>query len=294
MSVQLTYRCVLFRVNTLPFPSLESDTKPMPEQLPEDIYQQHIPLHGTPNFRDLGGRKNTLGQLVKRGKLFRSGFLSDLNASDWQAFASLNITEICDFRRHDEIRRHPTTTPFHVNINHLPIGDGSHHALIKKAFTHDDIDISVVEDFMKDINRDFVFAHADTYKDYFKHVLNLAEDEALLFHCSAGKDRTGFAAALTLKAIGVDKQGILDDYMLSSRFFHPEKEMERIIDMLNSEEVSDVKPEKIYPILKTEPSYIECAFEKIASIGGFEQYFSEYLDLHVDAIGELKNKLLES
>lgn len=265
----------------------------MLEQLPEDIYQQHIPLHGTPNFRDLGGRRNILGQLVKRGKLFRSGFLTELSASDWKACASFNLTEICDFRRHDEIRRHPTNSPFRVNINHLPVGDGSHHALIKKAFTHDDVDISVVENFMKDINRDFVIAHADTYKKYFKHILNLPDDEALLFHCSAGKDRTGFAAALTLKALEVDKQGILEDYMLSSRFFHPETEMERIVDMLNSDEASEVKPEKIYPILKTEPSYIESAFEIIESIGGFKQYFVEYLDLNVNAIDELKNKLLE-
>ena len=261
--------------------------------IPEDLFQQHIPLEGTPNFRDLGGRLNVNGQEVRRGKLFRSGFLSELNDNDWDIFKSLNISTICDFRRYDELERNPTSPPFEVNITHLPIGDGSHHELIKKAFSTQDVVVEKVVDFMRDINKDFVFEHAHTYQRYFEELLALGEDEAMLFHCSAGKDRTGFAAALTLLALGVERQSVLDDYMLSMRFFRPEREMQRIIAMLPGDRLNDLNPDILMPILTTDIEYIKSAFDMIDQAGGFEQYAKDYLALNQTAVHELKQRLLD-
>ncbi len=266
----------------------------MSEAIPTDQYNQHIPLVGTPNFRDLGGRINSKGQTVKRGKLFRSGFLSALSDEDWQKFNALNITKICDFRRHDELERNPTSAPLGVDITHLPIGDGSHHELIKKAFTQPNVEAERVVEFMKDINREFVIEHAESYRQYFEQVLDLEHDEALLFHCSAGKDRTGFAAAITLMALGVDKPGVFEDYMLSMRFFNPEKEMARIIAMLPGDQLDAIEPKTLHPILTTEISYLETAFSMIESVGGFEKYAKQHLKLSESAFSKLRDTLLSN
>lgn len=262
-------------------------------EAPTDKYRQHIPLDGTPNFRDLGGRSNVHGQVIKRRKLFRSGFLSDLSESDWNTFNQLNITRICDFRRSDELQRNPTVPPFQVEINHLPIGDGSHHALIRQTFEAEDITQEEVRTFMRDINRELAFEHAETYKKYFSQLLELNAGESLLFHCSAGKDRTGFAAALTLMAVDVDRDNVLEDYMLSLRFFNPDRELERIRAMLPKERYKDTDPELLRPILATDIEYIKTALDMVHEAGGFQQYANDFLGLNHIALAELKKLLLE-
>lgn len=259
-----------------------------------DQFEQHIKLDGTPNFRDLGGRKNNNNKSMKRGRIFRSGLLSDLSSSDWKVIQQQNVTRIVDFRREDEVAKMPTQSSYPTYINHQPIGDGSHLELIKKAFTHSDTGVAEVVNFMHDINRDFPFKHADAFAQLFAELLTLQENESIIFHCSAGKDRTGFAAALILFALDFDRKQVFEDYLLTRAFFDPKEQMNRIMSMLPVEQLQNFDPQLLLPILEVKSQYLTQALETIENEMPMEQYLSEYMQLSLDDRKLLAAKFLHN
>lgn len=257
-----------------------------------DTFKQHIDLEGTPNFRDLGGRPNKNGALIKRGKLFRSGFLTDLSPVDWKHLRDLNLAKICDFRRDDEVERMPTHPPAESAIVRLPVGDGSHHTMIKESLDKKQLTADKVGEFMVHVNQNFVFEHADTYAEFFQQVLTLDNDESLLFHCTAGKDRTGFAAALLLMAMDYDRSDIFSDYMLTKHFFRPEIEMERLLSVLPSDRTFEYPPEIMMPILEVRSEYLQAALTLIDNGPGEESYLRDYIKLSDKDRQHLREKFL--
>jgi len=197
----------------------------------KDSYFQHIPLDGTGNFRDLGGRKNKYGQTLRRQKLYRSGELSRLTTQDWMTLSSLNVKKIYDFRRQDELKRHPTSAPPAIDIIHLPVGDGSHRDLFAEIFSQTDISNAHVEQLMERINREFISLYPDVFSCFLKKLLDTSQEEACVFHCSAGKDRTGFAAAITLLLLDFDEDEVFEDYLLTGSYFSPKLELKRILKL---------------------------------------------------------------
>ena len=261
---------------------------------PVDSYKQHIPLEGTPNFRDLGGRTNSRGMRLKRGRIFRSGFLTELSAEDWETLRKNNLSYICDFRRSDEIEKMPTNPPYHIDILHCPVGDGSHNHLIREAFLADDISEEKVAGFMIKVNRDFVFKHHEAFAQLFQQLLKTKSDEALLFHCTAGKDRTGFAAALILFSLGFSREQVLEDYLLTTSFFEPEIEMERVVKAIPEEQILDIDVQLIKPILEVRPEFIESALQTLESRIPIDDYLREYMKLGKSELERLQEIYMEA
>lgn len=233
-----------------------------------------LPLEGGFNFRDMGGYKTASGQSVKWGKVFRSDEMHNLTPSDLDYLNNIPLLTIVDFRSEKEIEDTPDKIPASVkNRYELTISPGNHSNI--KSIS--DLTGEYGEEFMKEINRSFV---TDTliinrYKTFFA----LLQDEnqiPLLFHCTAGKDRTGMGAALFLASLGVDENTIFEDYLLSNKYL--EEKYKAITDSIPS----------MKPLLEVRPEYLHAGFEQIKKdYGNVENYLQQVLDVDLDLMKRL-------
>lgn len=176
------------------------------------LAERLLPMAGGYNFRDVGGLTGAGGKHVRWGKLFRADDMGGLTKADLAYLASIPIKTVADFRTDAERAATPDKLPASVvNAPHLPVAPG--HLNPSSA----SVEYGSTDAFMMAIYRDLALDDAITavYRRFFSHV-QCESDLPLLFHCSAGKDRTGFAAALILLALGVDKDTAMADYEASN------------------------------------------------------------------------------
>ncbi len=264
------------------------------------VTQQHIPMDGTPNFRDLGGYKSRCGKQVRSGRLFRSGVLSALSDADLQRMDERNIVTICDFRRDEERQRDPTRLHAQrpARIVHMPIDPGSRGNFFEqlaepgetKNVSQPEFDMA---SFMVQINRSFALDHHATFKLMLDEINGLDEQQGLLFHCSAGKDRTGFAAALILMCLNVPRETIRQDYMLTAKYFKPDIEISRLQKKYSEYGFDKVSPDNIRPMLEVHEHFIEEAFAAIdEQFGSTEAYLTKVYGLGEAELSNMQSKLL--
>ncbi|MDL2228032.1 tyrosine-protein phosphatase [Bacteroidales bacterium OttesenSCG-928-K03] len=182
------------------------------------ISEKLLPMAGAHNLRDLGGVKTIEGKYVKWGKLFRGGELGKLTKEDQEYLNSISIKTIIDFRDYSEIEKMPDIELTMMNKRyHLPLAPGNlagnteiNH---EKLFSYDahEIMINMYSEFISDPKC------LNSYRQFFELIQN-EDNLPLIYHCTAGKDRTGVATALIYAALGVDIESILNDYMLSNGF----------------------------------------------------------------------------
>ncbi|MCR9105559.1 MAG: tyrosine-protein phosphatase [Gammaproteobacteria bacterium] len=252
--------------------------------------ERRLPLQGTPNFRDFGGYRTVDGKTVQWGYLYRSGQLASLSEQDVALVASLGLDIICDFRREEEQQTEPSLLPAEKppRIVSLPIIPGSNSRFFEEAEGMVG-DRQAMFDFMLEINRDFAQAQAPTYARMFKEILEQS-DARFLVHCAAGKDRTGFAVALVLLALGVPREVVMSDYMLTSRFFDPQEQIDRLKAKYQMEHMA---AEAVLPMLEVHEDYLARAFmaidEQYASI---DVYLAEALGVGAPEVAELRGRYL--
>lgn len=253
----------------------------------EEQGQRRLVMEGTPNFRDFGGYSTASGDRVKWGSLYRSGQLSSLSSGDVDLLASLDLDLIFDFRREEEQARDPSKLPKNSALRtcSLPITPGSNDGF----FAQDGIDRAEIFQFMVDINRDFAEAQSPTYAAMFREILAV-DDASLLVHCAAGKDRTGFAAAVVLLALGVSREVIMRDYMLTAEFFNPANEAER----LRVKYDIDVEVQAFLPVLEVHEDYLAAAFASIDQrYACVDDYLADELGVAAPERAELRRRYLE-
>ncbi|MEM8661680.1 MAG: tyrosine-protein phosphatase [Pseudomonadota bacterium] len=239
------------------------------------VPERRLGLEGAPNFRDFGGYRTGDGQRVKWGYLFRSGQLSSLSPQDLDLVASLQLDLVFDFRREEEQANDLSRLPQQPGprVISLPITPGSHARFFEEADQQTDRPDAMFE-FMLEINRDFAGPQSATYRRMFNEILATPEARFLI-HCAAGKDRTGFAAAVMLLALGVPKEVVMEDYLLTSLYFLPERELERVRVKYQLE---DMIAEAILPMLQVHEDYLAVAIEHIEqSFGSIDNYLEEAL-----------------
>lgn len=253
--------------------------------------ERKLGMQGTPNFRDFGGYPTTGGHSVKWGFLFRSGQLSNLSDQDVALLATLKLDLVCDFRRLEEQEADPSRLPMNKppRIASLPITPGSNAQFFDQAGGQLG-DGQTMFDFMVDINRDFAVAQTETYARMFREILAI-EDARFLVHCAAGKDRTGFAAAIILLALGVSQEVVMRDYMLTQRFFSPHQEIDRLRQKYQMQQLDT---ESILPMLEVHEDYLSRALMAIAQdYPSVEIYLKEALGVGSTEVAELRARYLE-
>lgn len=180
--------------------------------------QRHVGLEGGSNFRDIGGYPTADGRTVRWGRVYRSATLNALTPADVATIEALGLRVVYDLRALEESEASPSILPEGLRVEQLPIGGSA--ANIKG------LSDLVVDGKLTDIPDDFLMrvysAMIDSAAPTFGRLLTgLADPDGLpaLFHCTAGKDRTGMVAALLLSVLGVDDETILDDYVLSATHY---------------------------------------------------------------------------
>ena len=176
-----------------------------------------IALEGTLNLRDLGGWPTASGEhVVARSTLYRSDRLSDLSPADHDVLDALGIVTVIDLRYEAEAAQHPSVLWSGVE-NHVSIPMGGEFAdqrsFIERALDGDFDDISDA-----DIGESYIEFLTDHATEFGTAIDTLADGGPALFHCTAGKDRTGLLAMLMLRTVGVDDATVLHDFTLSNEY----------------------------------------------------------------------------
>lgn len=236
------------------------------------LSERHLPMTGGYNFRDLGGFKTKDGKFVKWGKVFRTDDLNKLTEADLNYLSGIPITTIVDFRSEEERIAAPDQNPASVKHNYpLSIVPGDLLNLVKKDTSKMDMPL-----LMKKINQMLV-TDSSCIKAYstFFDLLQKKEETPLLFHCSAGKDRTGFGAALFLYALGVDEETIYSDYLMSNVY----------LDDKYAPLVEQNPSTKDLYLVKKE--YLQAAISEIKSkYGSIENYLEKELNVDLNLMKE--------
>lgn len=249
----------------------------------------HVELIGIFNLRDLGGYQTADGHTVKTGCLFRSDELHALTDADLEVVAGLGVGVIYDLRNQYErdLRPNPTLDGVVVHERQAPPQDTSGMSLEEKLIA------GVAPAQASDEEFGDVYVRLLTYLgDELRHIVELAADATnnpLLFHCVAGKDRTGITAAILLGLLGVPDETILDDYELTTELWTP-KRMEQLADLIAEH---DLDADTLRLMVSARRPVLARALDHLhATWGTFDRYAIEALGVDPNLPDRLRRNLL--
>ncbi len=252
--------------------------------------KRRLNFSGVKNFRDLGGYTAINGKTVVWGRLYRSDQLQKLTNSDLKYLEALALDRIIDFRAEHEKAEAPDRIPSNsdIRIVEIPILDSSTEIWrdSRDQFIKDNLrNIDAVK-FMIETNIELATRFTPQMRQFI-HELFSAKGQPVLFHCAAGKDRTGFAAAILLRILGVPLDVIMNDYLLSNQYYlaaHSRSLL--ILRLMKGKRFSDT----VKGFLEVRPSYLSAAFESIdREFGSFESYVHNGIGLTKQDVENLKN-----
>jgi len=253
--------------------------------------QRNVPFERVHNFRDLGGYAGADQRKVIWGALFRSAQLSDMTESDKALFGQLGVELVCDFRRDDERELQPTPVdPVVTELISLAISPGSSDSVWGQLGQGKGTaaEMSLL---MEAINRDLILAQAASYRQLFD--LMLRSRRRVLIHCAAGKDRTGVAAALILSALGVDRDTIMEDYLLTNHYLPVDLQLERLFARFAKTGVMP-SADVLRPVLEARESYLAAAFAAIDEhFGSTDIYLRDQLGVGSQQLAQLQQWYLQ-
>ncbi|MFF3286672.1 tyrosine-protein phosphatase [Streptomyces sp. NPDC003023] len=267
----------------------------MTQQLPQTSSTEPE-LTGVRNFRDVGGLPTVDGRRVRTGRLFRSGHLAHATASDAAFLSTLNLHTIFDFRNAADQRLEgpDIELPGVRNVN-LPLTDPADGAEFWKMVRDGDLDElkSILAD-GKGAGRmiaSYRMIIKERTAEHSRVLHSLAEDSVpALMHCAAGKDRAGLSVAVSLLAVGVERDAIEADY-LKSNDPHRRYKIQRGTN--SPDAMSAEVMELLDPLFDARAEYLAAAFDAIEeNWGSEERYLSEGLKLAPETRERLRERLL--
>jgi protein-tyrosine phosphatase len=237
-------------------------------------------LASDPNLRDIGGYRTTDGQWVRMGVVYRSQALS-LSPADLAVVDNLGITADYDLRTTEEIAESPDVVPAEATYTNLNVmADISLEPTLTSA--------GASESYMEEIEQQFVTN--PTAESAFGTLLTDIADSngAVLYHCTAGKDRTGWATAVLLTLLGVPQATVTQDYLLSNTYYFDSPAVQAELKAMPAAESA------VYaPLLEVQASYLQAGFAQVtASYGSMYGYAVHGLGLSPQTIAKLRHKLL--
>jgi protein-tyrosine phosphatase len=237
-------------------------------------------LDGGRNFRDLGGYRTADGRRVRTGTLYRSGSPVGLTDADRRRIDALGIRRIIDFRSTEERARESGSWPVGADVHVVEwsysLDPDDYDGLMRAESTAAELDA-----LMCGFYRKMPYLFAPQYTALFT---SLAGGHVpIAFHCVAGKDRTGIAAALLLTALGVPRETVIEDYLVSNAMLSPEK-LDRPLH---------VPPSVFNLVARVERNWLEASFAQIESEdGSVEGFIERRLGVAPDQLRALRDNCL--
>jgi protein-tyrosine phosphatase len=263
--------------------------------------QQHIKLEGAANFRDIGGYPAAGGKRIKPGLVFRSDALFKLTDADYEKLSKLGISTVCDFRTSFERQREATNwraKPEPATMNPEMGGGGQPGQDPTRAFMGPLLAASaespekaqaVGDQLMRDGMVRMVTEEAPQIGKMLKALA--ATDKPFLYHCTAGKDRTGVSTAILMKILGVPEESIYEDYLLINKIQPPAQFASLMAKRLEAYAGRPVDPKAFEPLMGTKREWLTAGF---AAMGDFDTYRRDKLGLSDAEAAKLRSRLLEA
>jgi len=242
---------------------------------------RHYDLVGASNFRDLGGYPGHGGRIVRWRQIFRSNHLGHLTEADIAVLRRLGLKNAFDFRGSQE-RNAAICAIEEIAVHSLPIEPTVVAALRARLAGGGPLSSADGLEAMRDSYRNYVRHNTPRFRALFAHLLE--NGAPLVIHCTAGKDRTGFACALILHALGVPEDLIAEDYLLTNRFYRR--------DPAASPDLPDDVSQTLGSV---QESFLAAAFDAIsAGYGNLENYLGNALGLGARQRARLEARYLQS
>lgn len=247
-------------------------------------------LIGALNFRDMGGYPAQDGRQTRWNTLFRSGSTHGFTAEDVQQLASIGVRFAYDLRSNDERADQPSALIAIENIQYryldhdrLP-GNVSKTLALLGARSEDTTAVMI------SMYRRLPFEFRDAFRTLFRHLVG--GDLPLVFNCTAGKDRTGVAAALMLTILGVSREVITEDYLASEKYF--ERNCEVVFGGNLGKLFEGLDREVWEPVMRAKKEYLDAMFDQMAlTYGSVDNYMQQELGLSVASVELIRQNLLE-
>lgn len=244
-----------------------------------------IRFSGVHNFRDIGGSLGAGGRRVRTGLVFRSANLSGVTAEDRATLDQLGFRYIIDFRTTKERLRQPTPLSVESWARDHDTSRGDLVAMLKNG----EADASSCRSLMMRSYRTFALEQAPAISELFRRIAR--QDFPVLFHCTAGKDRTGVAAALLLSHLGVSREDIAADYLLSNevraRLFD---DVRAALAELGIDSLSEAT---LDPMVGVELPYLDAMFDTlVAEFGSTDAFLEQGLELSESVLEDVRAALL--
>lgn len=240
-----------------------------------------VPLAGASNFRDLGGYRGRDGRALRWRRVYRSEHLGALTGADHAVLASRGVSLAIDFRGVGERAAAPYEVPG-LRQRALAIEPTVVQRMLALRDSGVTLTVPVVSTLMQELYRGLVTDQAMRFAEFFAELLDA--DGALVFHCTAGKDRTGVAAALLLLALGVDIEAVRRDYLLTNALYRP--------PMPATD--SPFAPDVVRVLIGVQAGFLDAALAAIErDHGGVERYLRQRLGLGEAERQQLEERFLE-
>ena len=254
---------------------------------------RHLRFTGAKNFRDLGGYQTADGRTVRWGLLYRSDALHALTDFDLERLSALSLSRVIDFRSDYERQQAPDRLPAGGNIPcaQIPILDAStalvqvpRDELAKKLRNVDP------HEYLHETYVGFVTRFTPDFRLFFRELVS-AGGQPVLVHCTAGKDRTGFAAAILLRLLGVPHETVIQDYLLTNEYFFAHYKWNLVLArLMKGGRFADA----IRGFMRAEPQYLSTAFDTMdREFGSFERYIRDGIGLSPTEVEHLRTTYLE-
>lgn len=263
--------------------------------------EQGWALQGAPNARELGGLRTADGRRVRAGTLIRTPALGRLTDDDVASLGKLGVACVVDLRDSSEIDvAPPDRLAGDPRVVHLPVHDPRHPVFTYVSAVLLGHDLGAYDGLAAEGTPGAVaaiyrwFVTDDRARDRFASAVRLAtrqENLPLLFHCSAGKDRTGWLTVILLTALGVDRAAIHADYLRTNELTDS---LQEVILQAMSARRPGLDVEAVRPVLQVRDEYLDAAYAEVDRVyGSFEGYLRDGLGVTDEVRETLRDNLLE-
>lgn len=271
--------------------------------------ERTLPVEGMNNFRDMGGYETKTGQTVKWGKLYRSDHIYNATEKGIAYLQTLDIHTIIDYRSNVETKKYPNKR-IGDQVKTYQMDPSAHAAELAAQFqsSKEEEDANLINEIIEQKEQGTLVDHSDVvltqYRTFvskkesqeaFSKMLDIVADPkapAVVQHCRGGKDRTGFGSMLVLGTLGVKKEDLIEDYLLTAknRVERNRAKMEGYKKLTNDSVVLD----QLYSFIDTKPEFIEESIDTInENYGSIENYVKEELKLTEQTVEQMKRMYLE-
>jgi protein-tyrosine phosphatase len=261
---------------------------------------RQVALDGAVNVRDIGGYRTSYGTIVTRGRLFRGDALNSLTEPDLTVISALDLRTVIDFRTPGEVLvTGPDRLPRGLAPVSMPVAGGDLAGVYEIVASGDherqrrELGGGRAAALMVDINRGFVIDPRQ--REMFGAALRLLCIPGrlpALYHCSGGKDRSGWMTAIILTILGVSRELVIRDYLLSNDY-HRTGYQKLSYDLIKTGIIAD--QELLWPILEQSPTYLGAAFDQAErQYGSFAAFVADGLETSEPTLRELRMGMLSN